>query len=471
MKPKIFDSLKILSKISKECATVEYSLEAILFFPIDPRSTQKKFDSIDIQLVEHDGIQVNLQQFPNENLYFNKQSFLELCELKSFDSDIGILQFQAEDYMYFDFEKGETWIGNEKNENKLFLNNAKYYWLLQKEFIESNIAAYHSDARNECLITSSEEGLLEIGYDNRVPDIGEEQNLQESYYTFKAFGEKLEHSPELQQFFKGQLFSFLINHDREERFIYFCYKIKNIIEASKRDYEIFLNRNSFKKLKDVFRKERDEYFSSIRDVLDKILSKVVSIPVSISATALALYTLKSVPNFASIVVFAYIIYSLFTTYLLRALLLDTLRIRAEFGADLELVWTDFSRSKEMLDKESQGVKEKIRHTISTIVVLVILLMLFVTLILFGYFTILELPIDRLCGPAAIIIVLHILIMIIGVQRSLSVPNKYIWWISIILGVLGILGKIAFIPVVSAIAFQFVVVGFVLLALGASFRNL
>ncbi len=55
--------------------------------------------------------------------------------------------------------------------------------------------------------------------------------------------------------------------------------------------------------------------------------------------------------------------------------------------------------------------------------------------------------------------------------KLSRPKDVTWWIAVIFGVLGILGKLTTLPFVSANAFWFVVVGFVLLALGTYFKGL
>jgi hypothetical protein len=55
--------------------------------------------------------------------------------------------------------------------------------------------------------------------------------------------------------------------------------------------------------------------------------------------------------------------------------------------------------------------------------------------------------------------------------KLTAPKIITWWIAVILGVLGILGKLTTISFVSANAFWFVVVGFVLLALATFFKGL
>jgi hypothetical protein len=54
---------------------------------------------------------------------------------------------------------------------------------------------------------------------------------------------------------------------------------------------------------------------------------------------------------------------------------------------------------------------------------------------------------------------------------LNAPTKNFWWISVILAVIGIIGQIVAIPVVSVYAFWFVTVGFILLALSTVVKGM
>jgi membrane protein YdbS with pleckstrin-like domain len=54
--------------------------------------------------------------------------------------------------------------------------------------------------------------------------------------------------------------------------------------------------------------------------------------------------------------------------------------------------------------------------------------------------------------------------------KLTPPTKLTFWISVILGLLGLIGTFVSIPFVSAYAFWFVVVGFVLLVAGLLFKG-
>lgn len=55
--------------------------------------------------------------------------------------------------------------------------------------------------------------------------------------------------------------------------------------------------------------------------------------------------------------------------------------------------------------------------------------------------------------------------------KLSAPKNVTWWVAVVLGVLGILGSLIEIPLVSAYNFWFVAVGFILLALATFLKGL
>ena len=55
--------------------------------------------------------------------------------------------------------------------------------------------------------------------------------------------------------------------------------------------------------------------------------------------------------------------------------------------------------------------------------------------------------------------------------KLSAPKLITWWIAVVLGVLGILGTLTSIQFVSANAFWFVAVAFVLLAIATLIKDL
>ncbi len=55
--------------------------------------------------------------------------------------------------------------------------------------------------------------------------------------------------------------------------------------------------------------------------------------------------------------------------------------------------------------------------------------------------------------------------------KLNAPKQITWWIALVLVVLGVLGSLTTIPIASAYAFWFVLVGAVLLLLATALKGL
>ena len=55
--------------------------------------------------------------------------------------------------------------------------------------------------------------------------------------------------------------------------------------------------------------------------------------------------------------------------------------------------------------------------------------------------------------------------------KLSPPKNITWWIAVVFGVLGLLGKITNIPVVTGLEFWFVFVAFAILVLATLLKEL
>lgn len=59
----------------------------------------------------------------------------------------------------------------------------------------------------------------------------------------------------------------------------------------------------------------------------------------------------------------------------------------------------------------------------------------------------------------------------GRKMTLNAPKKNVWLVSVIVGVLGLVGFFVAIPFVSTYAFWFVTVGFALLALSTMLKGM
>ncbi len=53
---------------------------------------------------------------------------------------------------------------------------------------------------------------------------------------------------------------------------------------------------------------------------------------------------------------------------------------------------------------------------------------------------------------------------------LNAPKKATWWISLILAILGVLGKLIVFPILTPLAFWLVLIAFIVLLLGSSVKG-
>ena len=314
-------------------------------------------------------ISVNVRMY--SGLFYDREHFLAetLIKDKIFDSDIGIVLFLDNESAYYESSTQKTYINFNHDPSNHFIQNACFYWKFFENISSSKIIAYHSIANREFVVVSPEKGEFMLGYPLIPPQFSDEVNLEPKYNAFQ----KMNESQEFRAFFKGEIIDSLAVYQHDDRFIEFINNIESIIEGSNRNYEVFLNKFSFEQLKKNFRKERDEYFSAIRDIVNQLLSKIVSIPLSISASALAIYNLRDEPTYSFIVVVAFIIYSCFTSFLLRLHHSDTLEIDQDLINDIAIIEKSSNIPPDLLQEEIRKVTKKIDILDTTIIVLQILL--------------------------------------------------------------------------------------------------
>jgi hypothetical protein len=401
----LIDLVKTLHSFGERCLSKEFDPDNSVIFKFNNRNKIKNELSaanIPFDVVGENQIAINILQF--HGLFYDRPDFLKRCvgDNAIFNTDIGILFYQDDEYLYYNSESRRTSIGMIPSESNHFIQNIVYYLEFIRDFKQSDISSYHDDARREFVIVSAQKGKLQIGYPLIPPDISNEINMQENVGIFCERNK----TQEFGLFLREQIIESLSKVDKEDRFPFLTCNIKNIIESSQRNYETYLNKFNFEELKKNFRKERDEYFSSIRDILSKILEKVVSIPISISAAALAIYNLKSEPNYAYIVIAAFIVYSLFDCYLLRLLQFDVSEIKIALDGDLEIIKKSSNIPGDILASEGSKVYRKIARLRSVIIGLQILFAILSCVALIVSFQFLSLPAGYSALCILLVVVFH-----------------------------------------------------------------
>jgi hypothetical protein len=271
-------------------------------------------------------------------------------------------------------------LGRDQHVPKDFLiPNTFYYWKIVQYLQSLDIIEYHSVANREFILVTPEKGKFILGYPAIPPIFPRGSDLRKKYIAIK----EINPSREFRYFLKAQIIDSLsMIREHDQRLIHLIENIETVIEATNNNYEVFLRKFNFEELKKNFRKERDQYFVNIRDLVNQLLSKVVAIPISVSASALAIYNLKKEPIYATIVAIAFILYSVFASYLLRLLHMDSDELKQDLTKDIRIIKESSNIPKEILNSETSKVYKKINTLKITISLLQIILALLSASVLF-----------------------------------------------------------------------------------------
>jgi hypothetical protein len=340
-----------------------------------------------------DEISVNIHQYPG--LFYNSEHFLQESALflqhppntDGLNSNIGILFYLGDNYLYYDSVNGITYTSKKPDQSDFFIQNTYYYWKIYQLFNSLKINEHNSSSNREFILVSPQKGKFTLGYPAIPPGYHKNIRIRDKYTILI----KSNQSQEFYCFFKEQIIDFLSSYKHDERFPKFIENVETIIETSINNYEVYLNKFNFEELKKNFRKERDEYFSKIRDIIDSVLNKVVAIPISVSAAALALYELKNEPNYAVIVAIAFIVYSLFSSYLLRLVLIDVFGIVCDLESDVKIIKSSSNIPDSILAEETSKVSRRIRILNRTIIILQIICAILSLAVLYEYFQFTSMP--------------------------------------------------------------------------------
>jgi len=320
-------------------------------------------------------------------LFFDKKHFLQHCEANSFQRDVGIIFYEGNRFLFRDHAQNTLHDNTGIVLDDYFIENTICYLKLLDAFNASEIVSYHSTASREFVLISPDKGKFLLGYPAITCSMPSQVPVKEKYDSY----EQRNPSKDFQMFFKEQIIEALSSKEKDNRFPELLLNMESILESSERNYEIYLNKFSFEELKKNFKKERDEYFSSIREIVNRLLTKIVSLPISISASAFAIYKLKDEHSYAGIVIIAFIVYSLFTSYLIRLLKLDTFEIKNDLDRDIKTIKESASLPEQIIDDESSKVYKKINRLNTTIDILQFVLILLSMLILIISFQVINLP--------------------------------------------------------------------------------
>lgn len=401
--------VKFLSELLRKSSNHRFDGgESVIFsFNGNRHEIEKSLLQLDIRFdaVGTSDISINLRQF--SSLFYDRDHFFrESINQSVFDSNIGILFYTPDKFLFYESSLCRVYINSDITTDNL-IENTRYYLKFYNLFESLGISEYDSSTNHEFILVDPDKGKFLLGYPVIPPSFQAGISLKDKYTKF----EKMNDRQEFRLLFKRKIIESLAPFEHDQRFPKFAENVETIIRDTENDYEVFLRKFNFDELKKNFRKERDEYFEQVRDIVERLLSKVVSIPISVSAAAITIYNLKDDPNYLVIVIvsLAYVAYSIFTSFLLRLLHLDSLEINRDLNNDLQIIAKSSNIPSDILERESSKVYKKISVLNNAIVSLQILLCATSLAVLIVSFMFFALPTKYVILIAIFVLVLQLLV--------------------------------------------------------------
>lgn len=270
--------------------------------------------------------------------------------------------------------------GASSNEFQLHCTNVFNYFKLYNYFKSTEFANHQNDANNEIIFYSEVNGIFKIKY-KTPPSLRFSESISSSVANILDISSK----PEFKPFFKNSLFGFAkVTNDItvfEMSIDDIIINSNKILEVTLRDYELASKKFDFKKFKDSLLNERDRYFESIRDIVNKIFSQAIGIPISISATVFASYKVSDDLIVLFIVLLAFLTYVVFYIRLQFVYKNNISELRQDFEYEFEIIKINSGLESDEIEKEKAKIIKRISETETIINSLIIVIMVLCILVI------------------------------------------------------------------------------------------
>lgn len=316
---------------------------------------------------------IDLKQFSNDFIVFlDITSFRErTISDKSFltEKNIVILIFENT-YFFYEQNTKNSFVGGVLKEECFLVSNLICYLLIVDYLKSSNFADYFNTSSREIIIYSSTKGVLKL----TIPTVPSELDYNINFEgNISNLIKKLDNS-DFTIHFKNQLFS-LDKKANENQITALFNHITSLIQEAENNYQLQLKNFSFEKFKNDLQKEKEKYFSSLREILNKILGQIIGVPISIAASTFASYKIES-ELILYLVLFAFATYVFFAIHFQLIYKKDITEIEKDFNKDFKKIKDDSGLKTEDINDEQLKIERRIKsikRTITAFIICVLLL--------------------------------------------------------------------------------------------------
>jgi hypothetical protein len=308
---------------------------------------------------------VFLQDSNSEESLFTEKKIVILCYEESF--------------LFYDYTTNKIHIGSNQVGTNFLVGNTKSYIEFRKILCGDEFADYYNSLNNQIVFYTGAKGVLKLSY----PKIPIKLNSSIDYSKIiKNLTEQLK-SKDYSIHFKNALFGIEKNNGVSQIKAFFD-NIVILVQEADNNYQLQLKNFSFDKLSNDLKKEKEKYFTSLREILNKIFSQIIGVPISIAASTFASYKVEN-KFILCLILLAFSIYVFFAIYLQTIYKKDVKEIEKDFEKDfgkiLEksgLPQKDIIDEKDKIARRIKNIKNTILAYIISVSILAVMFIAFLT---------------------------------------------------------------------------------------------
>lgn len=280
---------------------------------------------------------------------FTSQGYENRIQPGNYQQNFVVIDFPNTAVIHFDEELAMVGIGDQA----LFqaIDNRLSYYQLYNTLKAGNFADHHNDAEKEIIIYNSAKGILKIQYPVPAPRFT--RPIQQAVtHLLAALTNEL-----LKIYLKNSLFEFATGNTLQiEEFIS---KESDIVSAAKRDQELATKQFDFEKFRDSLYNQKDKFFNTVRDLLSKIYSQIIGIPISITASVFAAYKIDHDRLVSVLILVSFLLYVVIYLVTQYTYYKDIQEVKTDFERDFSDIQLKSGLPADVVKLEYTKVADKI----------------------------------------------------------------------------------------------------------------
>ena len=146
----------------------------------------------------------------------------------------------------------------------------------------------------------------------------------------------------------------------QKTFTEFFLNIAFIIQATVRDYEIYVSGFSFDKISKDLKEDRQKYFNDLNQAQDKIKSQVIAVPLAVGTSIYAFYQLNTSSVTLDFLLIAIAIYIGFIWWYLLLYEADLNKLKSDIKIDSDTFSTNYPKIYKLFEGDFKYISKKVR---------------------------------------------------------------------------------------------------------------